>query len=136
MPRGFSIDQTLHIGTGNNAATVAPKTTAIPTSQATGRQRSEGGRPSGNNSATYTSRAFNGTHSQVTIQAEIVPPGRELGWDCRAKIAYSPQKWFSPAASPAPQINQPMGCWGRRERMRSPSAGKVTATTVSWTQGP
>jgi hypothetical protein len=82
MPRGFSMEQTLHTGTGNNAATVTPTTTAIPTSQTTGRQRLEGGRPSGNSSATYTSRALNGTHSQETIQAEISPPGRELGSAC------------------------------------------------------
>ena len=67
---------------GNNASTVIVATAAIPTSQATGRQRLEGGRLSGNSSATYTSRALNGTHSQETIQSEISPPGRELAWTC------------------------------------------------------
>src|SRR5215217_7312019 len=51
-------------------------------------------------------------------------------------MVYSPKKWSSPPASPAPQNSQPIGCWGRRERMISPIAGKATTATVSWTQGP
>jgi hypothetical protein len=70
--------QTLHTGTGNTAATVIPITAAIPASPATGRQRLEGSLPSGNNSATNTSSALNGTHSQEVTQATTWLASREL----------------------------------------------------------
>src|SRR5215212_7299585 len=43
-------------------------------------------------------------------------------------MAYSPQKWSSPATSPAAQNSQPMGCAGEAQ------TGAVVATAFKWVE--
>ena len=56
-------------GPGKSAATMLPATAITSFSHPTGRQRDEGGLPSGKSNATNASSEFIGTQSQQVIQA-------------------------------------------------------------------
>lgn len=82
-----------------------------PASQATGRQRGDGGRPSGNSSGVNSStRATVGYQAQEANQAARTPPARR--W-AEAKVAYSSARAPATASRAMAAKIQPTAFSGR-----------------------
>src|SRR5215211_1766366 len=98
----------------------------IAAHQATGRQRGEGNRPSGNNKSrkvvgTYTWRVHDheANHAAVSTRLPgVEPPARRYS-------AYPPVRLLRPTASPMLQKIQPIALRGWREAMMAPTTEKV-----------
>jgi hypothetical protein len=98
----------------------------IAAHQATGRQRDEGSRPSGNNSnkklvGTYTRMLHDHEANHAAVWARL--PG--AGSPERRYSAYPPARLLMPITRPTPQKIQPMALRGWREAMMAPTTEKV-----------
>src|SRR5829696_8507906 len=108
--------------------------------KATGRQRGEGSRPSGNNkSRKLVGRYTRMVHDQEANHAAV--SGRLPGAEApeRRNSAYPPARLLIAITKPTPQKIQPMALRGWREAMMAPTTEKVktvarkkTASTGPW----
>src|ERR671914_2661518 len=103
--------------------------------QATGRQRGEGSRPSGNNKSrkvvgTYTRSVHDHeeNHAAVSPRAPIPNP------PASRNSAYSPAKELRPIVTPTPQKSQPMALRGWREAAMAPTTEKASARPANVTE--
>src|SRR5215204_945473 len=127
VPRGWLIRSNPLAVSGQRATETVPAMTTTPIPHTEGRQRDEGGRPSGNSKAKNTKSPTCKTHTQEEIQASVSPSGnvlgREPGSARSVTIAYSATKRRTPPTKPIVQKSQPTGFWGGRR-------GVITAPTV------
>src|SRR5215203_1637917 len=124
---------------GQRATETVPATTTTPISHTEGRQRDEGGRPSGNSKAKNTKSPTCKTHTQEEIQASVSPPGNMLGKEPGSArsvtMAYSATKRRTPPTKPIVQKSQPTGFWrGRRGVIVAPTVEKPIAIMVLTSQ--
>ena len=108
--------------------TAAGTTVAAAISQATGRQRRDGSRPSGNSRKTKVMvMAMPGRLVQEASQLARPTPGRD---SATARGAYCWVKLKTPRSSAATLISQPMGLRGWRLAISAPRTARPIAVTM------
>src|SRR5215212_4247415 len=125
-PRGLLISNPMSgIRPGAKAEATAP-VTATPTAvHASSRQRGDKRVPSGKRRNKSTSRHIVMYCGQAKNHAANLPAGSEPGLVTKAYMAYEPAKAIIAQPRLVAQNSQPIGCSGRRQKIKAPTAGNA-----------